>query len=157
MEGEKPMTTGSWFQKESGEIVWKEGVTEKTPSEMGLVKQAEFDLFFVKEVENPDEWEEKTKTFFIQHVKMKIRQGDNLWLRLGDSRNYFVTDILNGQTIRAPLESDGSLIVEKSKPKKTTLEAVKLAKDDKTKAFYFFGRVEGTSDKLEYGTTVSAY
>ena len=158
--------SGTWIKKDNGTIVFQEtsltanGITplveEKTPEQMGLVKQAEFDVYFMKEIENPDEFSEKTKTFFVQHMKMRIREAFNLWLKLSD-RKYFVTDILNGMTILAPFQSDNTLEVEKSKPKKVSVEIVREAMHDKTKPFYFFGRVEGSDPQnLEYGTTVSA-
>src|SRR5271157_2230082 len=132
--------SGTWIKKENSEIVFREvskasnGITpiieEKTPEEVGLVKQAEFDVYFMREIEDPDSFSEKTKVFFVQHMKMKIREAFNLWLKFGDNRQYFVTDILNNQTIRAPFESDNTLIVEKSKPKKVSVEIVREAMHD---------------------------
>jgi hypothetical protein len=152
---------GIWKKKEDGSIVFEcadtttKNVTELTPEEMGLTKQAEFDVFFMKEVENADEFETKTHTFFVQHMVLKIREPIfNLWLKLSD-RKYYVQDILNGMCILAPFESDNTLIVEKSKPKKVSLEIVKEAMHDKTKPFYYFGRVEGSdAQNLLYGKTV---
>lgn len=158
--GEKMGKSGIWKVKEDGSIIFEETdlntkeVIEKTPEETGLVKSCEFDIYFMKETEDPEEWENKTKTFFCQHMVLKIREAFNLWLKLSD-RKYFVTDILHGQTILAPFESDSTLIVEKSKPKKVSLEIVKEAMHDKTKPFYFFGRVEGSdAQNLSYGKTV---
>lgn len=162
-ESEKMTKQGTWKKKEDGSIVFEvtdttmKNVTELSPEEVGLTKQAEVDVYFMKEVENPDEFEIKTKTFFVQHMVLKIREAFNLWLKLSDDRKYYVLDILNGMCIRTPFESDNTLIVEKSKPKKVSLEIVKEAMHDKTKPFYFFGKVEGSdAQNLLYGKTVSA-
>jgi hypothetical protein len=160
--GEKMSTNSIWVKKENGEIVFQVKdlesgkITEKTPEDVGLVKEAEFDVFFMKEVENPDEFEIKTKTFFVQHMKITVREAYNLWLKLSD-RKYFLTDILNGQTLSLAFESDNNIEVTKSRPRKVSLEDVKTAMKDNEKAFYFFGRVEGSDPQnLSYGKTVSA-
>jgi hypothetical protein len=153
---------GIWKKKEDGSIVFEctdtttKNVTELTPEEMGLTKQAEFDVFFMKEVENPDEFEIKTKTFFVQHMTLKIREPiSNLYLKLSDDRKYYVLDILHGMCLLCAFESDSTLEVTKSKPKKVSLEIVKEAMHDKTKPFYYFGRVEGSdAQNLLYGKTV---
>lgn len=152
--------SGFW-KEEHGKVWWAEtncyGDIQQLIDPLKLQnisREAYITLLFVKETADPETINGKTKRFFAQDVRMRLRSdvSENIVLRY-DSKKWFVSDLtMLGQTLLAPLESTEYLIVEKSEPYKITqTEAKEILKT----SGYAYGKVEQKSDgSLDYYVTV---
>jgi hypothetical protein len=152
--------SGFW-KEEHGKVWWAEtdcyGNVQQLIEPLDLLnisREAEFKLVFVRETADPETLNGKTKRFFAQDVRMRLRSdvSENIVLRY-DDKKWFVSDLTPlGQTFLAPLESTEYLIVEKSEPYKIDRE---IAQEIMKTSGHAYGKVEQKSDgSLEYYVTV---
>jgi hypothetical protein len=120
--------------------------TMHTPQECGLSREAKFQVYVIKEIPDESSFEGTRKLWFVQDCTMKVRDDEtsNIWLKLGDAdRKYYLCDLSEvGLLLRCPLQSGGNVVVEKSELRPVSIDSVREAYADKSKAFYAFGKVE---------------
>jgi len=177
---EKKYSFAHWIKKNDGTYRWQittttkkfdrilkewtvdsDVITEKTPSEMGLVRQFEINILFAKEIPNTEEFNSFSKVFFHQkaHYQLRSDMGENVWLKY-DSGLLFILDIdPHGGSGGCCEEvgigvSNGNYICKVSKPQKVSAEqAVEIQKQTHTK--YIYNKIESSGSEItSYITTV---
>jgi hypothetical protein len=123
---------------------------------VGIEREADFKLVFVKEVSSEESLSKK-KLYFSQdvHVQINDNVSSDIVLRWeSGSKKWFLSHLtMLGQTIVCPLESDSCITVIKSEPYrlKSATEAKEILKTNG----WGFGKIEQKSDgSLDYYVTV---
>jgi hypothetical protein len=151
---------GTWIKHHDGSYAWQiteiksvwnfdlrtfieqePTVTEKTPEEMGLTRQATITVLFLKEYPSRETFDEVERVWFKMPITFTVNssQGSNLMLKLCEKR-LFVTSIDPDclMTMQVAFESNENLTVKKGKPiRVTNEEATEIAK----KTSYIFAKL----------------
>ena len=170
---------GRWILRD-GSYIWQEKlerlgtetplIIEKTPQELGYVREIDFTILFAKDFPSREELDEVERKWFAQDIHIAIRddQTNNIWLKLEQStqtRNsesgtvekiskVYIHDLdVNGKHMLAPLESTANIIVTKGKPRKVTIEQ---AKEIAEKWTYIFGKIEEEGGSQVYRVDVAS-
>lgn len=134
IEEKKPFKpkSGFWVLKDNRPM-WQEVIGKKPhqkyefhePSELGLTKSYEFSVVIAKDVKTYETLSGTMRLYFIQHVKVKVREDQpHVWLvREGDK--LFMKNLLGQTTGICPLRSNNWVLVEKTPFKRIELETLK--------------------------------
>jgi hypothetical protein len=121
------MRNGKFVKTDRGETKWQEEVGKgqfqlHDPEECGYVKSAIFNILLMKEVPSRETVDGVDRLFFTQEMTIAVRDGnDGLFICPHEKgEKYYLRDISTGNqfTFEVPLNSDGNVVVKKSKPKK---------------------------------------
>jgi len=123
---------GQWTLKD-GVPHWREQIgkgDKKTfeyylPSQVGLKKEAVFSIATSKEILTHETLTSEALVYFIQHVKVSVREDEpHVWLIEQDGQ-LFVKHLMIQTTGKCPLKSDPWVIVTKSEFIRTSLKKIK--------------------------------
>lgn len=168
---EKIVSFGSWAYNNNQEIVWRtkktlrrystifgnwedieETTTEQKPEDIGLVRSANINILYLKEIESLDTLEGKRRIWFRIPVLVRINPNmeNNLWLKHSDGRLFLINcDPDLPQAIEIGFQNSENYSIKEGHAVKLTLkQAQELAK---TTHYCFSRKING-----EYVTVVSA-
>ncbi len=152
----KPFTSCNWIRKNDGSYRWTEKdlsdviISEKTPQEAGLTREAIITVLFMKEFPSRDEIDEIERVWFSQEIEIKVKsdQSQNIWL-LADNGRLYLKDIADsGSCMPIVFESTPNYTMRKlGKAQKIDAEeAMEIAKTSR----YIFSKMIGEN----YAVTV---
>ncbi len=166
----KVTTFGEWVNSDSGYKwrtkkftrryianlgIWQdesEEVKEQSPEEIGLVRSANINILYLKEIESLDSIDGKIRTWFKVPVQVKINPNmeNNLWLKHSEGRLFLINcDPDLPQAIEIGLQNCENYTTKEGKAVKLTpKQAQELAK---TTHYVFQRKINN-----EYVYTVSA-